>query len=130
MVASERLNGMPALRGGLPRGGQLALALGAPMSDDGVAAILRRLDAMERERAEDMVAIGARIDILTEAHKRCVARCWVGSQEQIRKADTENLRELLLALRDRHPDLAPAVEAMDRALRDTGTLPAVPEAKP
>ena len=100
------------------------------MSEDGVDVIVRRLEAMERERAEDMAALGARLDVLTEAHKRCVARCWVGSQDQIRKADTQNLRELLLALRERHPTLAPAAEAMEQALRDTGNFPAIPEPRP
>ena len=56
------------------------------MSEDGVLAILRRLDAMEREHGEDMAALGARIDVLTEAHKRCAGHCWVANQEQIKEA--------------------------------------------
>ena len=56
------------------------------MSDDGVAAILRRLDVMEREHGEDMAALGSRLDVLTEAHRKCAGHCWVGSQEQIKAA--------------------------------------------
>ena len=56
------------------------------MSDDGVLAILRRLDAMEREHVEEMQALGTRIDLLTEAHRKCAGHCWVGSQEQIKAA--------------------------------------------
>jgi hypothetical protein len=67
------------------------------VSDDGVASILRRLDAMdsehrrqfaimEMEREADTAALSARIDILTEAHRNCSRRCWVGDQEQLSAA--------------------------------------------
>jgi hypothetical protein len=65
------------------------------MSDDGVFAILSRLDAMERDHREDMAALGARIDVLTEAHKRCASHCWVGTQEQIKAALRKSSAALL-----------------------------------
>ena len=46
----------------------------------------RRLDNIDREHAEDMESLRAHIGVLTEAHKRCAARCWVADQEQLRKA--------------------------------------------
>ena len=63
------------------------------MSDGGVQAILAELSEMRRdmaamkvEHSEDMAALGTRIDILTEAHKRCAGHCWVANQEQIKEA--------------------------------------------
>jgi hypothetical protein len=78
------------------------------MSDDGVASILRRIDAMDREhrrqfsimemeREADMTALSARIDILTEAHRNCSRRCWVANDEQLRaalKASSTNLQAI------------------------------------
>lgn len=71
------------------------------MSEDGVALILRRLDVMEREHGEDMAAMGARIDVLTEAHRRCAGHCWVGSQEQIKAALRQSSTALLAIPEDR-----------------------------
>lgn len=65
------------------------------MSDDGVAAILRRLDAMELAHAEEMQAMGARIDVLTEAHRACAGHCWVANQEQIKAALRKSSAALL-----------------------------------
>lgn len=71
------------------------------MSADGVEAILRKLESLEhrlscieRDHSEDMTAIGTRLEILTQAHRTCAARCWVGNQEQMRavlKASSANL---------------------------------------
>jgi hypothetical protein len=41
---------------------------------------------MKIDHGEDMAAMGARIDVLTEAHRKCAGHCWVGSQEQIKAA--------------------------------------------
>jgi hypothetical protein len=73
------------------------------MSDDGVAAILRRLDDMEREHSEDMAALGARLDVLTEAHKKCASHCWVGTQEQIKEALRRSSSALLAIPEESHP---------------------------
>ena len=63
------------------------------MSEDGVTAILNELAAVRRdvatmklEHSEDMIALGARIDILTAAHLDCAKHCWVGNQEQVKAA--------------------------------------------
>lgn len=63
------------------------------MSEDGVAAILRRLDAIDRrlnsieaDHMEDMTALGVRLDLMTAAHDRCSSHCWVRNESQIRDA--------------------------------------------
>jgi hypothetical protein len=56
------------------------------VSEEGIGVILAKLEAMEREHAADMEAIGVRINLLTETHRKCAAHCWVGNQDQIREA--------------------------------------------
>ena len=53
------------------------------MSENGVAAIMAKLETMEREHRMDIAALNGKIDMLTEAHKKCASHCWVGNQDQI-----------------------------------------------
>jgi hypothetical protein len=70
------------------------------VSDDGVASILRKLEALEHKltcmdlvHSEDMAAIGARINVLTEAAEALRRHhYWVGNAEQIQSAIRESVR--------------------------------------
>ena len=80
------MGGVSMVAGGARRDADCGGTGSAAMSEMGVVTILARLDLMEREHAADMAALGARLDVLTQAHRSCVARCHVGNEQQIRAA--------------------------------------------
>lgn len=70
------------------------------MSDDGVAAILRRLDDMERsqkqdlvEMAERMAALEQRVAVIPEIFEKCKSHCLVGNEDQLRTVMIKALRD-------------------------------------
>ena len=73
---------------------------------DGVE-ILLKLEAMEREHADDMESLRANMRALAESHSKCAERCWVGNDSQVRAAIMEEIRtEIRALIRSTRTDLA------------------------